>query len=753
MKRRILLPVLLILLLAVFIAACDGGKDAPVGTDTSATTDPVTEAPATEDDSAAVTEPDATEPGETTPAETEPAETEPQLVVGSAVLKKPYAEKITTVGGTVTLDQAGMSMTFNSEFYGHDSAISRDLTKFGNDFANIKLNKGYYKGEFFLGEVTGDRYDDMAVYADGVLTIYPAVVKTNKTFEYNGKEYDSVYGGLESKYTFGEAITFEMNISDAVLRGVGDFDGNGYNDFLFVKTDGTLVLGYASEKGILPISVSVDCGDPAKLFAGDVDGDGKCDVIKVDGYTVTTWMNTAEGFVKQDSVELSFNNKYSFVSVGDINSDRRADVVWFEEEGVEYTQVRCLFGRGDGFFGPRADELGNTNLFAVSNRVPHKQVAWFAIGDMNGEGAADLVVYANAGSAKGFSIAIDSSEPPYDYSLFGMICEDGSYRIYAGGRWVDTSDAVKDHINGEGVTDGDHVLMYTSQDGLNWLPYIDGPAFYQGGELGFSGDMGWNETWWIGNTLEPEVVYVDGVYHMLIQTTGITPSGFYGDYINYAYSTDGINFERKIDSPVIVPAPGKDFTQFKEVYGYEIGFNHHELIYVPDDPDGKCFHLYTHHFINGNAGGYVRLRSADPSQFYWSEREGTSGIAQIGNQISYISNYDGNGGRLYFRITFYDYEDKDGWRTVPTIHYSTDGLNFHGAGIRLASVDVTDPSTENNHNVYFLGLCTLNGTGEIPRNEDGSYSLKYLATTSNLSGGLPIYHAEAGVGEWTFTLE
>lgn len=251
-----------------------------------------------------------------------------------------------------------------------------------------------YKGEFFPGEFTGDRYQDMALYENGTLTVYPAEVVSKKTFEYNGVIYDSVYAGPESAYSFGSSITFSLGLSDAALRGTGDFDGNGYCDFLLVKADGTVVLGLVSEKGITP---------------------------------------------------------------------------------------------------------------------------------------------------------------------------------------------------------------------------------YLGGELGYSGDMGWNETWWIGNTLEPEVVYVDGVYHMLLQTTGITPSGHYGDYINYASSTDGLGFQ-------------------------------------------------------------------------WTD-------------------------------------------------------------IRLASVDVTDPSSEMNRNVYFLGFCTVNGTGEIQRNEDGSFKLVYLATTANASGGTPIFWAEAGVGVLNFTLE
>ena len=751
MKKRLLFSLALLLLLLVVVAsACTTSVDP---TDTTASADTPTEAP-----TAAPTE-TPTE-GETDAPETEVFENGGMMaaepVKGSAPLSKPYAEKITNTNGSASLDHAGITMNFDSLFYGHDSAINRDQARYAWSFVMIKLKQDLYKGEFFLGEFTGDRYQDMALYENGILTIYPAEVASKKTFEYNGVIYDSVYAGPDSNYSFGVPVTFSLSLPDATLRGTGDFDGNGYCDVLFLQADGTVVLGLVSEQGIAPTSMGTYHGDKAKLYSGDVNGDGKCDLLMIDGHTVTPMLNTGEGFAVSEPTALPFSSiQYGFVTVGDVNQDGLADVVWFEDEDTAC--FRSLFGRGDGFFGPRPDEMGdgkgNTNLYGVSDRVRMSQVKSMAVGDLTGDGSGDLLIFAEGGIGKGLTLAMNAGEPPYDYSLFGMVAEDGTYKMFAGGRWQDDSEAVKDHINGLGSGDGDHVLLYFSEDGIHWDRYIDSPTFYLGGELGYSGDMGWNETWWIGNTLEPEVVYVDGVYHMLLQTTGITPSGHYGDYINYASSTDGIHFTRKTDSPVVLPEPGKNFTQFKEVYGYEIGFNHHELIYVPDDPDGKCFHLYAGHHINGAWSGYVRIRSADPTTFYWSDRETTGGIAQIGNQIGYISNYDGNGNRLYLRITFCDYEDEDGWRTVPTLQYSTDGLGFYGTGIRLASVDVTDPSSEMNHNVYFLGFCTVNGTGEIQKNEDGSFKLVYLATTAASSGGMPIFWAEAGVGVLNFTLE
>ena len=750
MKRLTIL--LLLCLSASLLIACNDTFDTPEDTTPEMTIAP-TEAP-TDTPTETPTE------GESTPTETgifensglAPAEP----VVGSATLSKPYADRITTTEGSVLLDKAGVTVYFNSQFYGHDSAIDRDQARYAWSFVMIKLEQSLYKGECFLGEFTGDHYQDMATYADGTLTIYPAVVISKKTFEYNGKTYDSIYAGPESDYSFGAPITFDMGLSDATLRGTGDFDGNGYCDLLLVQADGTVVLGLVSEQGITPTTAGRYHGDISKLHSGDVNGDGKCDLVVIDGHSVTTMLNTGEGFAMQEPTTLPFSSiQYSLVAVGDLNNDRLADVVWFEE--VDIACFRTLFGRGDGFFGPRPEELGegkgNTNLYGVSDRVRMSKLQCLTVGDLTGDGTGDLLIFAEGGSGKGLTLGMNAGEPPYDYSLFGFVTEDGTYKMFAGGRWQDNSEAVKDHINGLGSGDGDHVLLYFSEDGITWDRYIDGPTFYLGGELGYSGDMGWNESWWIGNTLEPEVVYVDGMYHMLLQTTGITPSGHYGDYINYASSTDGIHFTRKTDSPVVLPEPGKDFTQFKEVYGYEIGFNHHELIYIPDDPDGKCFHLYAGHHINGAWAGYVRIRSADPTTFYWSDRETTGGIAQIGNQIGYISNYDGNGNRLYLRITFCDYEDEDGWRTVPTLQYSTDGLGFGWTDIRLASVDVTDPASENNRNVYFLGFCTVNGTGEIQRNEDGSFKLVYLATTAAASGGTAIFWAEAGVGVLNFTLE
>ena len=82
--------------------------------------------------------------GETQTPETELFEnsglTPAEPMTGSAILSKPYTEKITTTDGSVTLNSAGITVNFNSQFYGHDSAIDRDLIRYGWTF-NMPMKK------------------------------------------------------------------------------------------------------------------------------------------------------------------------------------------------------------------------------------------------------------------------------------------------------------------------------------------------------------------------------------------------------------------------------------------------------------------------------------------------------------------------------------------------------------------------------------------------------------------------------------
>ena len=334
----------------------------------------------------------------------------------------------------------------------------------------------------------------------------------------------------------------------------------------------------------------------------------------------------------------------------------------------------------------------------------------------------------------GYQSAVDrdltGGEPAYDYSVH--IIKDGDlYRLYSGGRW-----RRPDVKNG----DGDHVMQYVSKtgDAGTWKMPHDRPEFWKGEEEGFEGK------WFSANYLEPEVIKVKGKYHMYTQLM-ILPGWQLDlpgekavtqcDRIQLHTSKDGLNWKRwsqKRGVVINVDDPTRT------------NLHHQEAVYVPWDKDKKPFWLYIGADRNGQWTGYFRVRSSDPTTFDWKQREPVVGIGEIGNQIGYAKQAPG--GPLFVRITFVD--DGTG-RTVPTLQFSRDGLSWFMGDDGPVKLDGSKDNV-NNKNCYFLGISTIDGTGEMEYLGDNTYRAIYGATTANSPGGMVIFYSEIGVGEVVF---
>lgn len=334
----------------------------------------------------------------------------------------------------------------------------------------------------------------------------------------------------------------------------------------------------------------------------------------------------------------------------------------------------------------------------------------------------------------GYQSAVDrdytAGQEAYDYSVH-LIKDGGLYRLFNGGRWLTPERG-----------DGDHVLQYVSEtgEGGTWRPVREGPEFPQGREEGFPG------TWFSNNYLEPEVVKVEGTYYLYTQVEidpgqPIDEPGLKAetqcDRIQLHTSRDGFHWERwSTERGVVVNLDRPTRTNL----------HHQEVIYVPWDQDHRPFWLYVGAHIEGQWTGYYRIRSADPTTFDWHEKEPGIGFSQLGNQVGYARQAPG--GPLFVRITFT--EDGNG-RHVPTLQFSRDGIAWFVGDEGPVLLDGSKDN-DKNKNCYFLGLSTIDGTGELERVDGQTYRALYAASTANSPGGGDIWWSEIGVGELFLTL-
>ncbi len=721
--------VTLIALLA-FLTAC-GEKDTPPMDSDSLLTDSVTETESlTETVTEVVTEAE-------TLLELKPAEA---IVEDGFSVTEIYHIPPNTKEETVNVSLPGgpiITVNASSTFYGTESAIDRDSHHLGDMIRYSPYRMTPPDSDFRIEDLDGDRFGDILTFVDGVLTVRKM---SNRSM----------------KLVYTQDLGF-----NGVLCGAGLFDGDLYPDILLCTDTQHLVLGIGSTEGFTYSYVgNLPFKEGDKLYTGDFDADGQEDLIVINDRTVTTYRYQNGAFVLNRATMLYYAEagQYITYAVGDINSDGADDVIAFmkDPDGSKTADGNDVYGtctymsRLDGQFGTYEGDENNQNVNVIHINADGILPLYVAGGDITGDGVDDIAMTGtllDTGRTYFYSGVYPEEAPAYDYSSH-IIKTDEGYILYTGGLYVDYN------TDKYPQTDGDHIVAYTSKDGITWHRNLDAACFYLGNELGVgSGNdltPGTYENWWAGNTMEPEVLFVDGVYYMYYQCEyyQLDKNGqlMGADRIGVATSTDGIHFERKTDSPAIISS---------DIYS---AFTHEEVIYVPDDPDGKCFWMYVRYVHNNIETKRIRIRSADPLCFNMDEDyTECSGLNHVGNQIGYISNYDGQGNRLFVRITMDTYAEggdptKAHW--VPSLQFSADGVNWILANLHMAGTNLDINSEAKRNNIFFLGFSTINGTGELARTEDGeAYEFYFVGGTGESSVAPGIFYSSEGGGYVRFTVD
>jgi hypothetical protein len=151
-----------------------------------------------------------------------------------------------------------------------------------------------------VGDVDGDGYPDLAVASPSVSTtpLSPTV------HVYRGGPGGVTASTAPTDLTSNGATGFGAEVEPA-----GDVDGDGYSDVV-VSSPSTVTLFRGGAAGIARDGSSVDAAgqgvNPRHLAgAGDLDGDGRCDIVVGDGAGVEALFGTAAGVDRARVITVS----------------------------------------------------------------------------------------------------------------------------------------------------------------------------------------------------------------------------------------------------------------------------------------------------------------------------------------------------------------------------------------------------------------------------------------------------------------
>lgn len=219
------------------------------------------------------------------------------------------------------------------------------------------------------GDFDGDGRDDVAAFTRGAGGDVYVARSTGTRFD-----------GIGDLWSEGFALWSQVPLA-------GDFDGDGRSDVAAFargnKPTVSVVLSTGRSFGPASVWSTSLAPDAAVPAVGDVDGDGKDDVVafgRGDAATVTVALSTGRSFRTAPRWHGGFAPRAWIPAVADVNGDRRADLVAFSRGRKADVWVALSNGRAFGRATPWS------GVVAGGTSLP-------GLGDVDGDGRADVVAF------------------------------------------------------------------------------------------------------------------------------------------------------------------------------------------------------------------------------------------------------------------------------------------------------------------------------------------------------------------------
>jgi hypothetical protein len=180
-----------------------------------------------------------------------------------------------------------------------------------------------------------------------------------------------------------------------------DLDGDGAAEIVLTPPtrdlQGTCVLKNDGRGGFAKTPTCFAgpaAGDVDRIASGDIDGDGKPDIVSVYGTLVESERSNVAAYLTRGGTLADpklFNipgHEMQGVTLGDVNNDGKADLVVFSHDTEASSLVRILLSKGDGTFADPID-MAAGRIQSGSEQNPR-------IADFAGDGLRGIAVHNSA---------------------------------------------------------------------------------------------------------------------------------------------------------------------------------------------------------------------------------------------------------------------------------------------------------------------------------------------------------------------
>jgi hypothetical protein len=176
--------------------------------------------------------------------------------------------------------------------------------------------------------------------------------------------------------------TFKAPITASSQAGamvVGDFNGDGIPDLALTGSPAYILLGKGDGTFQPPVFNGSVLFAGFGVAAGDVNGDGKLDVIAGSQDGIFVMLGDGKGNLS-NPVDIGFGPNPTQVALADVNGDKKLDAVVFDPLGGNFW---VLLGNGNGTFQAATQyPMGTAQALATS----------LLVADLNGDGILDVAV-------------------------------------------------------------------------------------------------------------------------------------------------------------------------------------------------------------------------------------------------------------------------------------------------------------------------------------------------------------------------